>query len=87
MAIITEATPNPNAMKFTSDKQIFTGDASISIKTGQASEHELLNELIALDHVDNVFGYQHFITINKSSEADWEQIVPKVEAIISNYGY
>ncbi|MBM7540154.1 NifU N-terminal domain-containing protein [Amphibacillus cookii] len=87
MAVIAEATPNPNAMKFTSNKQIFQGDTSISILPGQASEYEILNQLIALDGVDNVFGYQFFITINKSFDANWDELIPKVEEIMQHHGY
>ncbi|WP_017470569.1 NifU N-terminal domain-containing protein [Amphibacillus jilinensis] len=87
MTVIAEATPNPNAMKFTSNKQIFQGDASISLTPGQASEYEILNQLIALDGVENVFGYQFFITINKSLDVSWDELIPKVETIMQDHGY
>ncbi len=66
MSIHIEATPNPNAMKFTSDRMIFEGNSSISVMPGQTSEHDILNDLMKLDGVDNVFGFQHFITVNKN---------------------
>ncbi|SDC28468.1 Scaffold protein Nfu/NifU N terminal [Pelagirhabdus alkalitolerans] len=87
MSVIAEATPNPNAMKFTSDNQIFQGDASISVKKGETSQYDVLNELLALDEVDNVFGYQFFITINKQFDADWEPLIEKVESIMTEHGY
>lgn len=87
MAVITEATPNPNAMKFVSDQQIFPGDDSINIKLGETSDFPVLNELIALVEVDNVFGYQFFITINKKETVSWETIIPKVEAVMAAHGY
>lgn len=87
MSVIAEATPNPNAMKFTSDKQIFSGNASISIMPGQTSEYALLNELMTLDAVDNVFGYQHFITVNKKTDAVWDQLTAEIVEIITKHGH
>lgn len=87
MSIHVESTPNPNAMKFTSDKMIFEGNDSVSVMPGQTSEYAVLNELMELDGVDNVFGYQHFITVNKKFDAEWDSLTGQVEEIISKHGY
>lgn len=87
MAVITEATPNPNAMKFVSDQQIFPGDDSVNVKHGEMSDYAVLNELIKLSEVENVFGYQFFITINKQENVPWETVIPKVEAVMAKHGY
>lgn len=87
MAIRPEGTPNPNAVKFTSDKLIFEGTNSIYILQGDISEHAILNELLKLDGVDNVFGYQNFITVNKLPEIEWDNLIEPVVSIIESYGY
>lgn len=87
MGVRAEATPNPNALKFTTDKLIFEGTNSISVMPGDESEHEIMNELMKLDGVDNVFGYQNFITINKSFDAEWDNVTPKVIEVMESYGY
>jgi len=87
MGVRAEATPNPNALKFTTDKLIFEGTDSISVMPGDTSEHEILNDLMKLDGVDNVFGYQNFITVNKLFDAEWDDIQGKVEEVFKNYGY
>ncbi|MFZ3579292.1 NifU N-terminal domain-containing protein [Virgibacillus sp. DJP39] len=87
MAVRPEATPNPNALKFTSDKLIFEGNSSISVMPGDTSEHEILNELMNLDGVDNVFGYQNFITVNKQFDAEWDNLSPIVQEVIEKKGY
>lgn len=87
MAVVTEATPNPNAMKFISDQQIFQGDDSISIMPGQISDYPVLNELMMLEAVNNVFGYQYFITINKQTNIEWDIIIDNVIYIMESYGY
>ncbi|UOQ43462.1 NifU N-terminal domain-containing protein [Halobacillus salinarum] len=87
MAIKVEETPNPNARKFTADSLIFQGDGSVSVMPGQTSEHKIMNDLMEFDEVDNVFGFQNFITINKQPNADWETLTPKVEGLLTEYGY
>lgn len=87
MGVVVEETPNPNARKFTTDSRIFPGDGSVSVMPGQTSEYPIMNVLMELEGVDNVFGFQNFITINKKPDADWDQLTPKVEAAISEAGY
>ncbi|PWU67746.1 NifU N-terminal domain-containing protein [Gracilibacillus dipsosauri] len=87
MSIHIEATPNPNAMKFTSDRMIFEGNSSISVMPGQTSEHDILNDLMKLDGVDNVFGFQHFITVNKKPDVEWDLLTKQIEETITSYGY
>ncbi|GAB4073941.1 NifU N-terminal domain-containing protein [Barrientosiimonas marina] len=87
MGVIAEATPNPNALKFTTDSLIFEGDSSISVMPGNTSEHAILNDLMEVNGVDNVFGYQNFITVNKAFDVEWDELKPKVIDVIEKYGY
>jgi len=87
MGIRIERTPNPNAMKFTSDRLIFEGTKSYSLMPGNTSEHEVLNELMEINGVDNVFGYQNFVTVNKLFDVEWDSLSPKVVALLEEHGY
>ncbi|MFZ0369326.1 MAG: NifU N-terminal domain-containing protein [Halobacillus sp.] len=87
MAVKVEETPNPNARKFTTDSMIFQGDGSVSVMPGQTSDYKILNDLMNFDGVDNVFGFQNFITVNKLPNAEWETLTPKVEGLLAEYGY
>lgn len=87
MSVIVEATPNPNAMKFSTDSLIFEGDKSISVMPGQTSDHQIMNDLMALEGVDNVFGFQHFITVNKKMDAEWDGLLSQVEDLLNKHGY
>ncbi|MGM8364407.1 NifU N-terminal domain-containing protein [Virgibacillus sp. W0181] len=86
MGIRAENTPNPNAIKFTTDKMIFEGTTSISVMPGDTSEHTILNELMELEGVDNVFGYQNFITVNKQFDAEWDGLTDQVIEIMRKHG-
>lgn len=87
MGIRVEETPNPNAIKFTTESLIFEGTASVSVMPGDTSEHEIMNDLMKLDGVANVFGYQNFITVNKDFDAEWDGLIEKVKEIIQKHGY
>lgn len=87
MGVRPEGTPNPNAVKFTTDKIIFEGTNSIYILQGDVSEHDILNDLMKLTGVDNVFGYQNFITVNKLPTTEWDDLIDPVITLIESYGY
>lgn len=87
MAVTIQETPNPNAIKFTADTAIFSGDGSVSVMAGQESEHAILNDLMAIEGVDNVFGFQNFITVNKTFNGDWETLMPHIEEVFTKHGY
>lgn len=87
MGIRMEGTPNPIARKFTTDKLIFEGTQSYSLMAGGTSEHEILNELMEIEGVDNVFGYQNFVTVNKFFDVDWDVLAPKVIELLEKKGY
>lgn len=87
MGVRAEATPNPNALKFTTDRLIFQGTDSISVMPGETSEHEIMNDLMQLEGVDNVFGYQNFITVNKHFDVEWDDVTPEVMKVFEKHGY
>lgn len=76
-----EPTPNPNAMKFTANQVLFEGSGSASFKKNQETDHPLAKELLGLDGVDNIFGFQDFVTVNKEPDADWDALLPKVQEV------
>lgn len=79
-----DQTPNPNAIKITLTKTIFEGDKSYTFKKDDNPENPIVASLLKIDGVDNVFGYQDFITINKKFDADWETLLPKIEEVFNN---
>lgn len=83
MNVRAEETPNPNAMKFTSNEgNLFEG--RVMCKKGDDPDHPLLKQLLALDGVDNLFGFQDFLTVNKTFDAQWEVLMPKINEVFAN---
>jgi Fe-S cluster biogenesis protein NfuA len=90
MNIYTELTPNPSSLKF------ITEDYEKSFPTydfpnlESAEKSELAKNLFALGYVTGVmFSKDHFkrnfVTISKTDDAKWENIIPEIKKVISEY--
>jgi hypothetical protein len=81
MAVRTDPSPNPNALKFTVGSPV--GGPGTYVK-GSDPEEEYLRSLLALDGVASVFFTADFITVSKTQEASWDQIVPEATVILES---
>lgn len=72
-------TPNPNSVKITLEEQRF-GAKSTSVKKEDTPEDTLLASLIAIDGIDNLFAYGDFVTVTKEPEAEWNELLPRIES-------
>jgi hypothetical protein len=68
-----EATPNPNALKFSASQVILEGRL--------AQDSSVAKALLEIDGVESVFGFQDFISVNKTVTSNWDDIVPQVQAV------
>ncbi|MBU9711481.1 NifU N-terminal domain-containing protein [Evansella tamaricis] len=79
-----EPTPNPNAMKFTANEILFEGTGSASFKKGDNPDQPLAKALLSIEGVDNIFGYQDFVTVNKEAGTDWDSLLPEIEGAFNS---
>ena len=78
-----QPTPNPNAGKFTVNRPVLEGNASKSFYNAEdAAGNSLASALFELEGVASVFMVADFVTVTKTAAADWEQLVPAIEAAI-----
>ncbi|MBP2000804.1 hypothetical protein J2Z69_001835 [Paenibacillus shirakamiensis] len=85
--IDVQSTPNPNAVKFNASERLFEGTRSVSFKKGDTAELPIVQALLAIEGVDNIFGINDFVTVTKEPDADWDSILEKVEEAFSTvYG-
>ena len=76
-------TPNPNAGKFTLDRQVLEGNASRSFyNADDAADHALAAALFEVEGVASVFMVDDFVTVTKSPEAPWDGLIPQLTAAI-----
>jgi hypothetical protein len=82
-SVKTQRTPNPNAMKFTLDRRVVEGTAARSFSSAQAAQgHALAQRLFALAGVSNVFMADDFVTVTKDAAVGWDELVPRVVAVL-----
>jgi hypothetical protein len=78
-----QPTPNPNAGKFILDREVVPGGKSRSFFTLDEARGDALGEaLMGLDGVDNIFMVEDFVTVTRRPDADWQVLIPRVEAAL-----
>jgi hypothetical protein len=80
--ISVDSTPNPNAVKFTIGKPVGGPTTYVPAKP---TDDPLGQELLGLVGVTSVFLTADFVTISKSADADWNDIVPSALAILEDH--
>lgn len=78
MDVTPEATPNPNAVKFTLDRPSTEGRAQTFRAGSDPAGSPLGARIFALDGVTNVFMTANFVSVTKEDDADWDALVPRV---------
>ena len=85
MFIQTEATPNPNALKFLPGEQI-SPEGPIHFSTIEDAKFSpLARKLFATDGVAAVFFGSDFITITKDEKMGWEVLKPEILVSIMDH--
>ena len=79
-----DATPNPDAMKFTLNKKV--AEQPTTIADAQAADtNPVAKALFALKGVKSLFLLNDFITLSKDASAEWGAIVPEAERILKEH--
>lgn len=82
--IYTESNPNPNSLKFC--VEFLLSEDSVDYPTAaSASNCPLATDLFRFSFVKRVFISSNFITITKSDDIDWEDIIPMMKSLIKGY--
>lgn len=78
-----QATPNPNAGKFIVGRKVVEGTSSQSFyNADDAASDPLATALFELEGVASLFMVDDFITVTKDAAADWNTLIPKVQAVL-----
>ncbi|MCY7349957.1 MAG: NifU family protein [Cytophagaceae bacterium] len=88
--IYTEATPNPNSMKFVFNFELIPEGTSFdyaapaeAIAAGRHSP--LAVELFGFDWVKRVFISYNFVTLTKAEATPWEEVLPQAKQFLKGY--
>ena len=76
--VAVQRTPNPNAMKFALGQPVVDG-SSRTIASAEAARGDPVAEpLFAIAGVLSIFMVADFVTVIKTSEAEWDDLVPRI---------
>lgn len=75
-----QATPNPNALKFTLNRVVAAQGATY--REASSAAVDWARELLGIPGVVQIFALNQFIAVTKRPEADWNHIGPQVEQVL-----
>jgi Fe-S cluster biogenesis protein NfuA len=78
MFIQTEATPNPNTMKFLPGRDVLGDKTAFFTDSNNAKASPLASALFVLADIRAVFFGGDFITVTKTESANWDVLKPQV---------
>ncbi|GLR16556.1 NifU family protein [Portibacter lacus] len=83
--IYTEQTPNPESLKFVTNKMLYKGTADFREEELAKQWSPLGKELFELPFVKGVYICNNFVTITKEFNFGWEDIMLKLKEFIKDY--
>ena len=84
--IQTETTPNPNSLKFLSEKTISSiGTEEFQRDNSKNIKNIFVKELLELKGVELVLLSKNFISVKKTEDASWNELKPMVISHINHY--
>lgn len=85
VSIYTEMTPNPETMKFVANKLLYPGKSIDFPDEASAAPSPLAKELFAFPFIRGVFIASNFVTLTKTPETQWEEVIPSVREFLKQY--
>jgi len=83
--LYTEQTPNPESLKFVSNRMMYKGLADFREEELAKEWSPLATVLFELPYVKGVYISNNFVTITKEFNYAWEDIMLKLKEFIKNY--
>lgn len=85
--IYAEMTPNPNSMKFVSNRWLITNNKSFEILATQrvGGPSPLAEKLFSFPFINGVFIAGNFINITKNDAVEWQDVLLELRNFISEY--
>jgi NFU1 iron-sulfur cluster scaffold homolog, mitochondrial len=85
ITIYAEQTPNPESMKFVANKMILPNDSIDFRNKSEVSYCPLAEDLFQFKFVKGVFIMNNFVSITKSADVEWFNIIPEMKKFIQEY--
>ena len=85
ISIYTEMTPNPETMKFVANKLLYPGKSIDFPDAESVQASPLATELFGFPFIKAVFIASNFITLTKTPETDWQDVIPSIRQFLKEY--
>ena len=85
ISIYTEMTPNPETMKFVANKLLYPGKSIDFPDIETAKPSPLTLELFGFPFIKSVFVASNFVTLTKTPETDWNDVIPAIRQFLKEY--
>ena len=85
ISIYTEMTPNPETMKFVANKLLYPGKSVDFPDAESAKPSPLATELFGFPFLKAVFIASNFVTLTKTTDTDWQDVIPSVRQFLKDY--
>ncbi len=85
VSIYTEMTPNPETMKFVANKLLYPGKSIDFPDETSAKPSPLASELFSFPFIKSVFIASNFITLTKTTETEWQDVIPSIRQFLKDY--
>jgi NFU1 iron-sulfur cluster scaffold homolog, mitochondrial len=83
--LYTEQTPNPEALKYVTNRMLYKGIADFKDAEMAATWSPMANSLMQLPYVKSVYFNQNYVTVTKEFNYDWEDVKLKLKEFIKDY--
>jgi len=84
LVIYTESTPNPETMKFVMNRML-TNHVCEYRTIEDASDSPLALDLFAFPYIKNIFYSSNFITLTKTADTEWDDVILLLKDFIKDY--
>ena len=85
LLIYTEQTPNPESLKFVTNKMLYAGTADFRTRELADQYSPLAAALFDLPYVKSVYICNNFITLTKEMNYDWDDLMIRTKEFIKSY--
>lgn len=83
--LYTEQTPNPEALKYVTNRLLYRGIADFKDADLAAEWSPMANSLMALPYVKSVYFNNNYVTITKEFNYEWDDIMLKLKEFVKDF--
>ena len=81
-----EQTPNPESLKFLSEKKVSSvGTLEFQKKNSSEIKNDFIKELLGFNGVELVLLSENFISVKKDSNVSWDELKPMIISHLNDY--